>query len=120
MENINQVIDKLTPMFQSVADKIGQGAGFGWEVVMRQQYVVAIGSFILFVGLGIVSGLLTWGAIASWKEAKKDVDVVAPAIFVSFLAILGYTISFVALYQGLAHLINPSYYALDFFINLVK
>ncbi len=119
-ETINAIKEALAP----VADKIGQGAEYGWIVVLKQQYVVAVGNFIMSaVGL-----LLLVGAIFAAKHAYKrmttpedryDMEFPVAPFLTILLGIPGALMLFGGLYDGIAHLINPDYYALEFFIGLV-
>ena len=54
---MEQYIEKLTPLFQKVAEKIGQGAEFGYEVVYRQQ--ITYGIIALFIAICGVSLFFT-------------------------------------------------------------
>lgn len=119
-ETIDAIKEALTP----IADKIGQGAEFGWEVVVRQQYIEGITgvilSIFLFVLIVIVGLVLTKIGL---KEMKKnnysgwDIVVVAYWLFGGGFGGLFVITWF---YNSMLQLLNPSYYALQFFIGMVK
>lgn len=115
-------ISAIQKALAPVADKIGQGAQYGWQVVMTQQYVTAIGDFI-FAGVCLLVFLAGIGfAITAIKYKQKNDydDSKIPLACVAIILIgLGLVLGPLALYDGIAHLINPAYYALQFFINLV-
>lgn len=118
-ETVIAIKEALTP----IAEKIGQGAEFGWEVVVRQQFVEAI---TMFVALGIGLVFLFVGIWAACSLTSRDWD--SPVITKkSFIALAGLgigffmsLISFIGVFAGSAigRLINPEYYALQFFISL--
>jgi len=117
-----QTIDKLKEVFEPIAEKIGQGAQFGWEVVMKQQYIVAVSDFIVLaccvVAIFIAKWLITQGQKSREDSRWNNYE------FWYFGGIILLIVSAVliplCLYDGIAHLINPEYYALDFFINLAR
>lgn len=124
--NTIQVIDKLKEVMQPVADKIGQGAQFGWGVVLRQQYVTAyLGLFWMFVG---VIGMLCFIALMRFaiKGYKKSSDynsqdeytvlAIVSGIFTTICTIIALSGATVAI----THFLNPDYYAIKFFLDLVK
>ena len=54
---MEKYIEQLKPLFEKVADKIGQGAGYTWEVVLRQQ--IAEGIVNILIGIcGIILGIV--------------------------------------------------------------
>lgn len=135
MENINQVVEKLTPVFQSVAEKIGEGAEFGWSIVYRQQIAYGIKDAIMcFLELVIliiflvITVKITKYSIKKNKEEEEKGNYTGEYLSFMFIPI-GITIIyfivfcidfFARLGSAILHLTNPSYYALEFFINLVK
>lgn len=120
-----ETVDAIQKALQPVADKIGQGAQFGWEVVLRQQMVDAIGCFLfafagfILIGLGIALYVyyrkINKG-VESWYNRRLDE---APTLSAA-MSFAGAVVMFTGLYGGIARLINPAYYALDFFIHLAK
>lgn len=112
---IKAIQDALAP----IADKIGQGATYTWTVVLKQQYVVAISDFFFsafFLVLTIIFGFI------AYKSGKKidEYDGVGMVSWFSIFTILSLIVTATSLYDAIAHLINPGYYALDYFINLGK
>ena len=113
----DKYIEQLKPLFSQVAEKIGQGAEFGWAVVMKQQIVTgAIG--LLWAVIGIIGGIIIIKTINKfWGEFYDDLGMI-------FLGIFGGSFCLIAFIAGsiiaITHFINPEYYALEFFINLVK
>lgn len=113
-----QTLEKLKEIFTPIASKIGQTADFGWEVVMRQQYVVSIQGLLLGL-LGIAFFL-----VAYWcaKNAKKwDVNY-NPIGYIgaSCFGTAGMFLVLFGLDQFITHILNPQFYAIEFFMNLVK
>jgi len=128
--NLEKTIEKLTPMFQSIAEKIGEGANFGWEVVLKQQ--MAIGFQLILINIvGIIMSIIFFKlilkyGIKAYKHYKEDGDEGLQFSCLVGSAILGIPLfiftcnCIIHLSNGIMHLINPAYYALEFFINLAK
>lgn len=121
---MDKYIEQLKPLFVDIADKIGQGAEFGWEVVIKQQYVEAI-TTLIFLGLGLVFILISWYFLVKtdWdgyenNQAKTGVPCLIFGIVGGFMTLFSFLY---LLSEGtIGKLLNPEYYALEFFINLVK
>ena len=107
---MEKYIEQLKPLFEKVAEKIGQGANFGWEVVLRQQ--VSFGIIAGFLGvMGLVMLLL---GIKLYREEEKEYADIKIAYF--FMILIG-GVGFVAgTINAILRLSNPAYYALQFFL----
>ena len=121
--DLNSTIDKLTPVFQAVAEKIGQGAGFGWEVILKQQVVYGIG-LLCGAGLALLAIIALTGCIYIRTMEKLDDDngfTGWDLDFLGFLVVV-YVVLGLALFGlalgGFFRMINPEYYALQFFMQL--
>ena len=112
-----EVIDKIKEVMAPVADKIGQGAEFGWEVVMRQQYVYAVeGAF--YAILGFVGCIVVWKFVRGvYIRGRWDDAAIMVSVFGGGLSIIAFLVGSEV---AISRFINPSYYALQFFIGLVK
>lgn len=108
-ELITQIQTALAP----VAEKIGQGATFGWETVMRQQ--IAYGVADLFVSAVALVGFIA--SLKLWKLVKEDDDLYPLAIFASLFSVPIFLIFGI---EGIFRLVNPNYYAIEFFMDLVQ
>lgn len=121
-ENTTETINQLKEVFAPVAAKIGVGAQYGWEVVVRQQYVEAFGSFLQFL-MGVVTAYVTYRIVKyGMNELKQDDDSLW-VVGIWVLGIGGALLSLVlmsGLYDAIAHVINPQFYAIEFFLDLVK
>ena len=108
--DIIQTIDKLKEVFTPIADKIGQGAEFGWEIVVRQQ--IAYGIVLIFVAIvGII-------VIIAGYRISKILEDEGLVLVTSFM--VGGTMFITGSIYGILYLINPHYYAIQFFLNLVS
>ncbi len=110
-------INAIKEAFVPIAEKIGQGAAYGWDVVVLQQYVNAVGSFIAAV-MFLVAGVVVWRFANNtlWNTADEN-----PGWFMGILvAMVAFGFSAGCLYDTISHVINPYYYALEFFITLGK
>lgn len=120
-ETINQIKELLTP----VAQKIGETAEWGWGVVIKQMYVEAVlgtvGFVVGFILLFIAKKM--YPAIKkSWGDGKDEDVIIAVGggvLSVILLAIGSVLISSGG-YTAITHFINPEFYALRFFIDLIK
>lgn len=118
-----QTIDKLKELLAPVAEKIGQTAEWGWDVIIRQQYVYAfegLGEVILGIILAFAGYKLIKYGFKKLKEDRYsmwDIGVwfvgIPLSIICSMLIIGGAE-------KAISHFINPQYYAIQFFIDLVK
>jgi hypothetical protein len=109
-ENIEAIQDALAP----VADKIGQGAEYGWEVLVMGQF--AEGVAMLGAGLlGVVASALVvrWGKN---RYAEDDMDI--GAVFAMTFGCVAVLFFGAAVYNGLIMVIAPEYAALKFLISL--
>lgn len=115
-ETIAAIQKALAP----VAEKIGQGAQYGWDVVLAQQKVTAIGDFIFAAAAVVVMLICAWWALACWKKHVDDRhgDWIIGVVMLTTVCFACFALMGLALYDGSAHLINPSYYALKFFVGL--
>lgn len=116
-ETVNAIKEALVP----IAEKIGQGAEFGWEVVLRQQYVSAVGYFLVagvaFIAICVGVGLIVAG-LRYEKRGSFDDGKFARIAFGLVSSVGGLLFFAGAVFNGMARLINPEYYALQFFITL--
>lgn len=125
MESFDKYIEQLKPVFAEVAVKIGQGAEFGWTVVMKQQMIEAVFSigFVIFFGVLLLATykLNRWAYNMWGKSLRYDRDSYMVVVVIS--TIVGVGLFFGALYNltdAIAHLVNPEYYTLKFFIDLAR
>jgi len=114
---INQIKELLTP----VASKMGESAEFGWEVVVRQQYVGAIIVFSTIL-LSVITGIIALVLSKKVKDWDTDMPTVRQilVLLIGFVSVVGIIYGFAFCGEAIGKLINPEYYALEFFINLVK
>jgi len=118
-----QTIDKLKEVMLPVAEKIGQTAQYGWEVVVKQQYITAylgiLWSVIGLIGVIISIYLYKW-AIKDFKENKGKYDNGWQILVATIFTILSLTVIISGLTVALTHFLNPDYYAIQFFLDLVN
>lgn len=118
-----ETVDAIQKALAPIAEKIGQGASFGWEVVVRQQYVegltgVIFGSaIILCITISII---LAWVWSIKYATRNRDTDIYMIPLMMSVFGLIGVSLIGSWFYFSLLQLINPAYYALDFFIHLTK
>ena len=115
-----ETINKLQEVFKPVAEKIGQGAQFGYEVVLRQQYIIGV-QLVIGAVLGLIA--LSVGLWALKKFYEKELDEYDEDMYgmrAFFGIFLGGLVFVVCLFDSIGYLLNPHFYAIQFFMNLVK
>jgi|SRR5581483_6776945 len=119
-------VKAIQQALQPVADKIGQGAQYGWAIVVKQQYIEGVTSLITFalwlVVLTIAGGFLFRGLTKyDWeRDAGGKYAVYFIAGGITFVIVFLGIIIADPFTWGLKHLLNPDYYALQFFISLAN
>ncbi len=119
-----KTIDSLKELLTPVAQKIGETAEWGWGVVIKQMYVeAAMGGATLI--LGIITSIITY-KIIKWCLAEEEKSQYSNDYHTGAVAvgILGGGFSLFLIVCGfeklITHIINPEFYAIQFFIGLVK
>lgn len=115
-----EIIEQLKEVFTPVAMKIGEGAEFGWVVVMKQMYVQAwLGVFwaVLAVVFGIFSAIILNRTMKGKELFEANPGLVIPLFTV--LALCPFAFVFGTI-DAITHFINPEFYAIEFFLDLVK
>lgn len=124
------LILKLQELFAPVADKIGQGAEYGWLVVIKQMYVyAALGAF--WAAFGVFVLLITNLAGYLWRKKAQELVKAEGRYAGDNWAAAGITVPIIGTIAGLVvfaigssvaitHYLNPDFYAIKFFIGLVS
>jgi len=108
-ETINAIKESLIP----VAEKMGQGAEYAWEILVWGQFAEGVATLILSL-VGVVVAVLAvhWG---KKRYAEDDMDMGATlAMIFGCMAVLLFG-GFI--YFGLIQTIAPEYSALKFLIS---
>lgn len=125
-----KLYEDLKVLFSAVADKIGTGADFAWDIVVKQQTTegvgMLIGAVLAYIGAAYMSGIAQKCKLKSQKEREThgrygDSGEWAAGQF--FSALFGLAIAAWGswlLIHGVMHIMNPEFYAIEFFVNLVK
>ncbi len=116
---INQIKEALAPL----ADKIGQGAEFTWEAVLRQQYIDGgMGVFLTVFGIAIL--YITYRVVLYANKKLKENSWSDWEIVRVLVIIFGVTIGLLCLgfgfEQAINHLLNPEYQAIMDLIGTVR
>jgi hypothetical protein len=118
-DTVKAIQDALAP----VAAKIGEGAQYGWEVVIRQQIITAYVDFI-WTAASILGCAVCLSLTIYFVRKKREGGYLSDwEIGIGLFAILTFACAlwvFIELTDGVQHLFNPDYYALQFFIDLAK
>lgn len=117
-------IDAIKEALAPVAAKIGAGATYGWDIIVRQQMVYAVQFLMVSIVMFAIATIMWKMHIAlkkSFKEARSyERDRLGISMFFSFVgSASALFFSVICLSEGVGRLINPQYYAIEFFIKLV-
>lgn len=123
MEVVDRVIEELRP----VADKLGEGAEYLWETLIRQMIIQGVISIVIGIVLITVATIVIPRAYRAWVTARGErrYDLWNTTMITSFwigllpliAAIFGFFHMFTV---GIPKLINPSYYALQEILRVVN
>jgi hypothetical protein len=112
-ETINAVQAALAP----VAEKLGQGAEYSWEILVKGQFAegVATVAICLMVIIGFFTAIKP---VHRYNDTLDEWDSGLPVI--GFYIIGGISLLFatLCLYQGAIQIIAPEYTAIKFLIGL--
>ena len=113
---MNDYIKQLQPVFQQISDKIGQGAGFVWETVLRQQYVYAVEATVFIFPLLVILFFLNKWRKVIIEDQWDELSWIPFSLALIFnLLLIGLCIEI-----SVTRFINPQFYALDYFIGIVR
>lgn len=111
-----ETIDSIKEAMAPVADKIGQTAEYGWEILVWGQFAEGVAMLLIgLVGIGVSFFVLRWGK-NRYTEDEYDFGASMALFFGSF----GACIFAAIIYIGLISVIAPEYAALKFLIGSVK
>lgn len=114
-ETISAIKEALTP----IAAKIGQGATYSWEVVVRQQYIsgtITLLESIFWIATAIAG--IFWFKWAMKRDMSDYADMNVQGIVAGVLIAFSCLGVLWCVEDGIQHILNPAYYAFDFFIHL--
>ena len=120
MENLNQLVDKIQPAIQQLAEQLGIASEFVWEILIRQQYIdgymailwAVIGAIVVITGIKLMKPTIK-------VIEESDIGVLA-LICVVFLIIVGFFIFVNSIGIAVNHLVNPQYQALKDILEMVS
>lgn len=138
---MDKAIDKISDVVGVIAQTMSKVAPEIWEIMLRQQYAIAIMNLIVPLGLILVLSLYMifvgyfW---KPWKSEKKDTDTedekyknkkkeeeeeTARAIFVRIIPTIALCLTglwfFNRLSDSISLLINPKYYAIKDLLRMI-
>ncbi len=117
-ETVNAIKDALAP----VAAKIGEGAEYGWEVLVRGQFAEGVAMLVLSAFLLIVAATITvhgYKVVAKYKP-RNDYDD-TKSMFTFFLVVVTAVLVIFAtasLYHGIFHVLAPEFKAIEFLLEM--
>lgn len=116
-----QTLNAIKELFSSVGQKIGQGAEWGWPILVKQQIVngwISL-SYSLLGVLILIFG--SWGMSKLIKYTKEEKELWTGIIF-GFIAVfvIGGSLLFINFTNSIQCFVNPEYMALMSLNDLIK
>lgn len=134
MDNLDYAVvyNELKTLLAPIGEKLGAGATFAWDVVVRQMETIGVG-MLIGAGFSLFTALsITWLAMKCGGKASTFKDVQSyymssargewktAQVILHILAMFPFALSSWLVINGVMHLMNPDFYALEFFVNMVK
>lgn len=136
-EVTQSVADEIFKRIDQIGEAISQGAVAGWEILIRQQYVSALG-FFMFAAVLIAANIVGWKlasasrkksealledrmnkdasrdrySYSSWSDIREANNAIDGAKALQFGSLVFGALAMFPLYNALARIINPGYYAI--------
>lgn len=122
---MNETAQTIITAIKPIADKIGQGAQHLYEIYVKQQYISGINELIFGCGMGLV--LLITGVVVfrlglkSSQNDKYEYDDWPLGIMIAgpIVGLLGLILIVAFGSDGIQHIINPEYFAIEDIIHAV-
>ena len=130
-DKLDALPQELLERLDALSQKVGVGIEHMWEVLVRQAYVDAVTSSLLFLGC-----LLLWGAVYAKRAAidkwvqdgaieYKHISNSYPRLFPVGIALAALGVATLLLFIWAANavpvaLLNPEYHALEKIMDMVK
>jgi hypothetical protein len=118
----NKIIEQLQVAFAPVAEKIGEGASFGWEVIIRQQIISGVLDVVIGV-LGIFLAYFIYKLVRFFLKKQEENcygDWGLGAWLIAIFGSIPVVIMISCLFIGINKLLNPAYYAIKFLLEVIK
>lgn len=114
-----ELIDRIEEAIAPLAEAAGRGAGYAWEVLIRQMVL----SGAAFVAGGLVATavaavfiVVTRRVFLRWQGTSGSYDreaLVFGLVALTFGSLFGLALAVSLLTEGVMRLLNPGYYALE-------
>lgn len=119
------VLEQLMGYVDEIASLVSQAAPQVWQMLLLQVRVEMVGHILwTIVGLIVLGvGLYTIKPIKDHVESGKYSSYDSPRawyIVTAFLTTLGAMVFFTSLYEAIARVINPAWYAIQLLITQVQ
>ena len=113
--DLQKTVDIIKTELTPLADKIGQGVGWTYELFVRQVYVNAFRG-LLFIPVGIILAIITKKLIKRGKKEQWE----SGWVFVALFGGLATWFILDPLADLMQALVNPNYQAIKLILDLVK
>lgn len=124
MEVVDRVIEELRP----IADKLGEGAEFLWQTLIRQMYIRGVISVVVGTILLTFAVIVAPKAIRRWSREREDNKMRSmwstEMLLAFWSGLIPTVVAFIGVLQaltyGIPRLINPAYYAFYEILRTVR
>lgn len=123
MSNITTSTQNAIDILKPIADKIGAGTQYVYELYVKQAYITGVTELLIWVPVGVLLIIAGYRETKKGRNAYKKNDNLDSPILEIILGVvlitvgLSVTISVAA--NGIQHLINPGYVAIQDLITQV-
>lgn len=115
-----ETIQAIQVALAPVAEKLGQGAGYGWEVIVKAQFMSGVVTLICTTLLSVALFFTVRFVYKSKLVASLNEDIAKPLVIaITLLASLVLIPQIgVWYYEGLFNILAPEYKAIEFLLSL--
>ncbi len=124
MGNIQTIIEEIKPGLEILAEKMGQGGMYAFELAVRQQYVDGvIGLFWGIIGLvTLIVYAISFKGFYGWVQrgdgdGGREVIMILTTIFTVIFGLLAFTFGMTT---AITHFLNPEWQAIKDIVKLVN
>ena len=113
--------EKITEYIEKLADQLGVAAEHVWEVLTKQMFLHGL-LVTIFAGMFFIGGfcLLVFTIKKFKDDYQKDREISFEGFCMGFPTIVILIPSTFFLVEGIKHLLNPEYYALQEILSLFR
>lgn len=115
-----QLLDKSSQFVDQAAKMLGSTAGHVYEILVRQQIVDGVDTILITFITLIPTAIISWKFYKySWARKEKDrySEMYLLIVPIVLLCLAVFSTASYQIADGIQHIINPEYYAIQFIFN---